>query len=985
MTDDPPPVTYTSAGPALVRIPLAQIGSPHDGAGVATAPPTPEQLRARITALLSDDLLMDAVALASPSTTHTARQPLDQLPVKKLRTLAVSLTAYAARMRARATPFGLFAGVTLAPFADAGRGSVAEPAQHRRVVRPDAAWLRAVVNSTERSTAGLSTLEYAANPAVRRTDDTYVLLTPDARTSRIALRATATLVAAMEAAARQVPGQRILDAVRVQGASREDGVLLHRTLVTHGFLVSELQPPPHSHDPLAHVLDRLRRRRLCPELAQKLQEFVAIVDAYATAPAGAAGPALEDVHELADRVAEVAGVPAVEGSPLHVDTVVDADIAFGPDVRAEAEDAAGVLARFATARELRHVQDHLEQVSGGYAVPLPEFSCPPLPPRPPATHPALLAAYAAALHERRTEIVLDDALLDAIAPVRDGAPVTDLDLFAVVAAPDLAALNRGDFELHVRRPAASSAGTALARFAPALGGAGDKALRAIHDRADLTAADWLPEPVLIADVTFHPRHPAAENVARASLTRSVRIRTNTPADDDGIRQSDLGPQDLLLSPGPDGPQIWSRSLGVRVLPRAATALNSEAAGPHSAHVLAAASGQNLAIAFGWGTLADAPWLPRVRRGRTVFSPQTWRPQGDLVHDGARAPSWHGRFARWCRQWSVPPQVTLVDGDRQIPLRLDDPVDVHLLHRQAQKGPLVLTEALGQEHCWARSPGGAHLVEAVFPMAATERRCPGPGKPMAGLPPERPRPPAPVLPGGDWLRATLPCSGRRRQELRHQLSGILTGHRWFFTHRDEEHLDIRILLDPCGPGRWEELLAGLSDVWPAEGPIILAYPRDAGFGTPSPHPELLEHWAMADTRCALAALDSPVPDGPLLSILDLAGRLRLSGTRPLAGIEPDRRGFAPLRRRVIARLTGAADEDGFAPRELTHRWEERAATTQTYLRRLSAPAAVAHAGHLMVRQHAGRLVGPGGTDGLLALAAAAEHAHLSWHRATRDAS
>lgn len=984
MTDGPTPVTYTSAGPALVRIPLAQIGGPHDAAGAVTAPPTPEQLRARITALVSEDVLMEAVALASPSTAHTARQPLDRLPSKKLRILAASLTAYAARMRARATPFGLFAGVTLAPFADAGRGNVAEPARHRRMVRPDAAWLRTVVHSTERSTAGLNTLEYAANPAVRRTDDTYILLTPDTRTSRIALRVTATLVTAMETADRQVPGRRILDAVRAQGASHEEGVQLLRTLVTHGFLVSELRPPPHSPDPLAHVLGRLRHRHLHPELVRKLEEFTTVVDTYAAAPTGTAGTALEDVHKLADQVAEAAGAPAVDGSPVHVDTVVDAEIAFGPAVRTEAEEAAGVLARFATARELRHVQDHLEKVSGGYAVPLPEFSCPPLPPRPPATHPALLAAYAAALHERRTEIVLDDALLDALAPVRDGVPVTDMDLFAVVAAPDLDALNRGDFELQLRRPAASSAGTALARFAPALGGAGDKALRAIHDRTDRSAAGRLPEPVLIADVTFHPRHPAAENVARACLTRPVRIRTNTPAD--GVRQSDLGPGDLLLFPGPDGPQIWSRSLGARVLPRAATALNPEAAGPHSAHVLAAASGQNLAIAFDWGTLATAPWLPRVRRGRTVFSPQTWNPQGDLVHEGARAPSWHGRFARWCRQWSVPPQVTLVDGDRQIPLRMDDPVDVHLLHRRAQKGPLVLTETLGQEHCWARSPDGTHLIEAVFPMAATRRQRPSPGKTVTSLPPERPRPPAPALPGGDWLRTTVPCSGRRRRELRQQLSGILTGHRWFFTHRDDEHLDLCVHLDPRRQGTWEELLAVLSGVWSADGPTLLPYPRDAGFGTPSLHPELLERWAMADTRCALAALDSLVPDGPVLSILDLAGQLaRLSGTRPLAGIEPDRRGFAPLRRRVLARLTGAADEQGPAPDELTHRWEERAVATRTYLRRLPTPAAVAHAGHRMVRQHAVRLAGLSGADGLLALAAAAEHAHLSWHRATKDAS
>ncbi|KKD03992.1 lantibiotic dehydratase family protein, partial [Streptomyces sp. WM6386] len=707
------PGTFTVAGPALVRLPLAPTDRAADGAVPAAAAPTAGQLRARIEELLRDDVLREAVALASPSTALICRQPLDRLPEKRLRSLAASLTAYAARMRGRATPFGLFAGVTVAPFADTARGRMAPPHRHRRAVRPDAAWLRAVVQALARSPQSLTASTYTAGPAVRRDGTTHVLTAPDARVSRVALRTTPPLEAVLDTAARPARGDSLQAAARAHGLSPQDAGRLLATLVAHGFLVCELQPPAHTDDPLGHVLKHLRRTALHPEPTRLLEEYEAALTAYADTPPGEAEDALTRVHDLADRVARSAGADPGTGSPLHVDTLVEADIAFGPEVRAEAERAAAVLARFATARERRHLQQQLRRVSDGYAVPLAEFHCPPLPARPPSTPPALLAAYADALREGRAEIVLDDTLLDAVAPASEAAPVTELDLFAVVAAPDLAALRRGDFELHVRRPASTSAGTALARFAPALGPVGEQALRTIHDRTDQAAADRSGGPVVLADLTYRPRQAPAENVARAALTRPARIHTNSPVD--ASRPGDLHLHDLLLFPGPDGPQVWSRALGSRVLPRAATALNAETTGPHSAHLLAAAAGENLALGFDWGTLTTAPWLPRVRRGRTVLSPQTWRLEPALTH-GA---SCYERFAQWCRQWNVPAHVTLVDGDRQLPLHLDDPVDLHLLLRHAQKNPVTLTESLSHEHSWAHSPHGTHLVEAVFPLTTAD--------------------------------------------------------------------------------------------------------------------------------------------------------------------------------------------------------------------------------------------------------------------------
>src|SRR5690606_34293648 len=121
----------------------------------------------------------------------------------------------------------------------------------------------------------------------------------------------------------------------------------------------------------------------------------------------------------------------------------------------------------------------------------------------------------------------------------------------------------------------------------------------------------------------------------------------------------------------------------------------------------------------------------------------------------------------------------------------------------------LTEGISPEHCWARSSLGSHTVEAVFPMVAA-----GPDEPVTGelaaVPPERPRPPAPSLPGGGWLRALVKCpAGRQRAVLRAITRDL--GHYCFFTRRHDGLLDIHVPGETPGGGTWDRLLSRLSGV------------------------------------------------------------------------------------------------------------------------------------------------------------------------------
>jgi hypothetical protein len=132
------------------------------------------------------------------------------------------------------------------------------------------------------------------------------------------------------------------------------------------------------------------------------------------------------------------------------------------------------------------------------------------------------------------------------------------------------------------------------------------------------------------------------------------------------------------------------------------------------------------------------------------------------------------------------------------------------------------------------------------------------------------------------------------------------------------------------------------------------------------------------------------DALLLSTLDLARVLAdAGGHNPLFGIEADRRGFAPHRRRLLPMITTMADGQRPAPGQRSTPEDclraSRATATRAYLAALDTPQEAVHVGPLLLRHHTRRLTGEAACAGLLGLAAAAELAALAWHRATRSAA
>jgi len=98
----------------------------------------------------AQDAFASAVEVASPALAHRVREVCAgrEQRVRQVRRAVVSVVRYLLRMRSRATPFGLFAGVASARFGPELRLHYGE--EHHAVARGDTEWLVGVITCLER-------------------------------------------------------------------------------------------------------------------------------------------------------------------------------------------------------------------------------------------------------------------------------------------------------------------------------------------------------------------------------------------------------------------------------------------------------------------------------------------------------------------------------------------------------------------------------------------------------------------------------------------------------------------------------------------------------------------------------------------------------------------------------------------------------------------------------------------------------------------
>lgn len=421
-----------------------------------------------------------------------------------------------------------------------------------------------------------------------------------------------------------------------------------------------------------------------------------------------------------------------------------------------------------------------------------------------------------AARDRREELVLDDEAWNIFAPpLPDEVPTQrSAEFFLTVVACDSDAVERGEYRLAITGIGESGART-IGRFASILGEQTQAELGAVVERS--AAPDEL-----LAEFAYVPTAARAFNVSIRPLMTPLCLRAGTG---DCVDAEELDPADLYVGIENGRFFIWSAARQQRVALRETHALVSAMSAPNLCRFIALVQGDGLRSAlFEMGPGDNMPYTPRIRRGRVILNPRTWRLQREMF--GNSQESVTAAFAVLREQWDAPRYLLLCDSDNRLLLDLESRASAELFLEQSVTGRLEFREvpAMPGELVIAGNDGGycsELIVQAVRePLPVPERRA-------VTVVESR----LTYSPGSQWAYAKLylakPATdlfiSRTMSSFTAALEGRGLADRWFFLRYADPAPHVRLRIHAKG-GRADqvhnELLSAIS-AWKSAGAISAA--------------------------------------------------------------------------------------------------------------------------------------------------------------------
>ncbi|MER8198272.1 lantibiotic dehydratase [Streptomyces microflavus] len=829
----------------------------------------------------ADQDIADAVEHSSPALAMQVRAvcTAENPPHRDVRRAALSVARYLSRAQHRATPFGLFAGVTTAAFGPGVRADWGE--EHVAVGRAGSEWLTAVVERLESCPELLDQLPVVVNNTVMsRGDRLIVPFQPDAKDDRMraveaSLALTEPVRAVLAEARTPIRCGALTENLRAEfpEAGTEKVRRLLAELVRRRVLITSLHAPSTETDALGYLLDQLD--------AIDVDNLAPVAEA--TRELHAVRTGLEECATRGGRNSTAARmralVPGLRRHPVALDLRLDAQFVLPEEVAREIERAAFILTRvstrpYGTAAWNAYHQRFYERYGIGTMVPLAEvvadsgtgypdgYPGSPAGSRRPgvsARDDALVRLAQGAALDGRDEVVLTDEQVELLDVGRDEPRLPPhLEVGVRVHAASLEDLQRGRFRLEVVS-VSRGAGVSTGRFLGVLAPSERQALTA--ELADLPAAD---SDTVSAQLSFPPLLPESAHVTRTPQVLPSLISL----------QEHCAPKDTVLTPkdlavGCDGRRMYlaAPERGHRVEAVGMNALNLHTHTPPLARFLTELSRAQCAqvTAFDWGVAAAMPFLPRLRYGRTVLTPARWRLEASELPGRARPRTeWDTALSEWRAQRGLPRRVLLAEDDRRLFLDLDEAGHRTLLLRHLDRShQAVLTEAPEPEtYGWC----GGRAHEIVVPLRATR----SPSWPPLPVPTQARALSAAQLQtpaASSVLLAALYGDPRRQDTLLSQhLPGLLErlGNPpwWFIRFRDpDQHLRVRIALpDRRTFAQTARTVSAWADDLRNAGLLAdLRYPtsyREMGRWGSGAAWEVAEEVFRADSRSVLAQLTEP---------------------------------------------------------------------------------------------------------------------------------
>jgi thiopeptide-type bacteriocin biosynthesis protein len=875
-TDEPVDFSPQHAGFFGLRTPylafhtLTDLGADLDAStAVGSARPralSRDRLRVgdRLRVLLEQPAIRDAIFVASPALHETISVWHAAPDSARGRAVERAVYRYVARMAARPTPFGLFAGTGVGAVGSRTRLTVAAQSAARRHTRLDMDYLVRLAEALARTPPIADRLRLLPNSSLHFVAGRWHYVEArqrgDARAHQlVAVEPSEALAATLDRAHTGATRAELAAALVSGGVRPAEAIAYIDELVASQILVPDLECPVTGEEPLSRLVADLR--------------------AYDPAGAGAAADTLAEVgRDLAaidrlgpgvgpERYGAVArrlasfGVTVEPARLLQVDLVRPVDAAtLGDDLVREIAGGVELLRRLCPAppdegltrlrdafieryeqREVALV-DMLDEETGiGSALGGSSRDMSALlqdihfPGQAPATaawstrERWLLRRVGEALLDGRHELALSAADVEALA-VPNPPPLPP----ALAAIVTLAGDPNGSSPRIVLQGASGPSGaTLLGRFCH-----GDPAVRDAV-RAHLAAEEALDPDAVHAEIVHLPEGRLGNILLRPALRGHDIVylgRSGLP------REQQIPVTDLMVSVSGNRFVLRSAQLGRRIVPRLTSAHNfmRHAVGVYRFLCLLQADGCLAGAAWHWGVLDALPFLPRLTHQRFVLARAQWRLESSELRAlvSARGPARDEVVQAWRARRRLPRWIVFADLDNTLVVDLDNVVAVdafvQLLHGREEAN---LTELYpGPDDLAVSGPEGRFAHEIVVPFTcsppASPRAVSEQRPPLAESPPLQPGParvsaPASAvrrtlgaasglvrhaLPGSAWVYVKLyvgrATADRLLQSVIGPTSRALAARgaidRWFFVRYADPHHHVRWRLRAGAPSRLEAI-------------------------------------------------------------------------------------------------------------------------------------------------------------------------------------
>lgn len=802
----------------------------------------PARGRAFLVDLVQRPEIREAIFVASPSLHEALGRWLTEPDSAAGQRAEISLTKYLARMAGRATPFGLFSGVTPGKLGSKTEMTLAPRAEYRRFTRIDNDYLFALVDELGKQPEVRARLAYRpadslyptagrlryAQPRLVGRERTYHLISVERTPYLDATLARATTGAKLADLAAALVADD--SEVTLDEAMTFVGELVDAHLLVPSIGITVTGPEPiddlvaqlaaigldEPHRVLAAARERLveiDRKGLGNE-PTRYTEVAALLEPL---------PTKVEISRLFQ-------VDMVKPGSVTLATKIAADVARGIEALRQISRPSERLSldEFKTAFMDRYegrevpLTEALDDESGiGFeASRAPGSEGSPLlaglafPGRATTNRVPFTRAdahlqrrLAAAIADRSFEIVLGDKDLEIMKSPRPPTLADGLSAMVRIAA------GADDQSLFLLEGASGPSGARiLGRFC--------HASPEIHDmvRRHIASEEALRPNALFAEIV-HLNEGRIGNILCRPVLRQHEIvflgRSGAPD------EAQLPVDDLLVSVRENRVVLRSKRLDREIIPRLSTAHNFRLRSLGMYRFLCAFQTQDCTpgVGFDWGVLASSPFLPRVRIGRAVVERATWnlpepllepitkavraaKPKGKAGATQAQRDAIASAVAALRDRVALPRFVIIADGDNELPLDLDNPPMVQAFADELAGRPEVKLKEVfpAPDALQVQGDGGTFTNEIV--MTFVRQREPDRAPAVRRAPTVQ----RSFRPGSRCLYVKLYCGVSTADHvLRDVVAPVVRGaiasgdaEKWFFIRYNDPdpHLRVRLFGDPA---------------------------------------------------------------------------------------------------------------------------------------------------------------------------------------------